>query len=211
MTGNRAGELAELVALGLLHLAAEVMRSHLVGLVDHNQVPIGRGQPRLEVLVAGQVVEPRDQQVTLCEWVADARRLDHVAGEDLERQTELGPELVLPLLDQASGRDDEAAFDVTSERQLLAEQAGHDGLTGTWVVGEQEAKGLPRQHLRVDGVDLVREGVERRDLHRQVRVEQMRQRDPFGLGHQPEQVPVAVHRPGAALTLHDETRLVLPV
>jgi hypothetical protein len=127
------------------------------------------------------VVEPTDQQVTLGERVADARRLDHVAGEDLEGQVELGPQLVLPLLHQAARRDHQAALDVTPQDQLLAEQPSHDRLAGTRVVGEQEAQRLPRQHPPVDSIDLVRQRVEGGDLHRQVRVEQVGERDPLGL------------------------------
>ena len=58
-----AQHLAELVALGLLDLAAEVVGRHLVRLVDDDQVPLGGAELRLQVLVTGQVVEPGDQQV----------------------------------------------------------------------------------------------------------------------------------------------------
>ena len=49
--------------------------------------------------------------VVLGERVAGARRLDLIAGEDLEVEPELIAELVLPLLDEAARGDDEAALD----------------------------------------------------------------------------------------------------
>ena len=42
VTGDLAEQPAELVALGLLDLVAEVVRRHLVRLVDDDEVPVGR-------------------------------------------------------------------------------------------------------------------------------------------------------------------------
>ena len=39
-------------------------------------------------------------------------------------------QLVLPLLGEASGADDEASLEVAARDQFLHEQAGHDGLAG---------------------------------------------------------------------------------
>ena len=78
----------------------------------------------------------------LGERVAGAGGLDHVPGEDLEVEAELLPQLVLPLLDQAAGGDDQAALDVAADHQLLAEQPGHDRLARAGVVGQEEAQGL---------------------------------------------------------------------
>ena len=66
------------------------------------------------------------------------RARDHVAAEDLEAQAELLLQFVLPLVGEATGRDDEAALQVAAEQQLLDEQAGHDGLARAGIVGEQE-------------------------------------------------------------------------
>lgn len=97
------------------------MRSHLVRFVDDDRIPVGGGELRLEIFVAGQVVETCYQQGPLTEWIAGTRGLDHVFGKDLEGQRELLPQLILPLLDQAPRGDDEAALDIAPDYQLLAE------------------------------------------------------------------------------------------
>ena len=206
-----SGQPAKLVALGFLDLAAHVVRGHLVGLVDHDEVPVGGRQLGLKVLVARQVIKARDQQRPLTERVSAARGLDHVLGEDLERQRELLPQLVLPLLDQAPRRDDQAPFDVTPDHQLLAEQPGHDRLTRTRIIGQEKAQRLTGQHLFVDRFDLVRKRVEIRRLGREERIEKVSQRYPFRLGHEPEKVPFGVHRPRPPGRLDHEPGFVLAV
>ncbi len=51
VTGDRSGQAAELVALGFLDLATGVVRRHLVGFVDDDEVPVGRLELGLQVLV----------------------------------------------------------------------------------------------------------------------------------------------------------------
>ena len=65
-------------------------------------------------------------------------------------------QLVLPLLSKASGTNDETPLEVAAGNQLLDEKPGHDGLAGTGIVGEEETQWLAREHLFVDGGDLVR-------------------------------------------------------
>lgn len=48
---------------------------------------------------------------------------------------------------EASGRHDEAPLQVAAHHQFSDEQARHDRLACTGVIGEQEAHGLPGQHL----------------------------------------------------------------
>ena len=126
-------------------------------------------------------------RLVLQEPVAGAGGFELVVGEDLEGQVEAAVELVLPLLGQAAGADDEAALQVAAGDQLLDEQAGHDGLAGAGVVGQQEAQRLARQHGLVDGGDLVRQRLDQRGVHGQHRIEQVRQADAVGLGDQAEQ------------------------
>ena len=47
-------------------------------------------------------------------------------------------QLVLPLLGEAAGADDEAPFQVSAGDELLDEEARHDRLARAWVVGQQE-------------------------------------------------------------------------
>ena len=111
------------------------------------------------------------------EPVAGAGGFELVVGEDLERQVEAAVELVLPLLGEAAGADDEAALQVAAGDQLLDEQAGHDRLAGAGVVGEQEAQRLARQHRLVDGGDLVRQRLDQRGVDGQHRIEEVGEAD----------------------------------
>ncbi len=107
-------------------------------------------------------------------------------------------ELVLPLLGQAAGADDEAALQVAAGDELLDEEPGHDGLAGAGVVGEQEAQRLARQHRLVDGGDLVRQRLDDGGVDRQHRVEEVGEANAVGLGDQAEEGAVAVEAPGPA-------------
>ncbi len=146
-----------------------------------------RLQLGLQLLGARGHVEAHDQAVALDEGVAGERGLDLVAGEDVEGEAELLGHLVLPLLDQAARRDDQAALEVAADQQLLDQQPGHDGLAGAGIVGEQEAQRLARQHLAVDGGDLVRQRLDLRRADGEVGVEQVGEPDAVGLRRQPQQ------------------------
>ncbi len=184
-----ARELAELVALRLLHLAREEGGRHLVRLVHDHEVPVAAGlELGLHVLVAAELVEAGDDEVVLVEPVAGAGRLELVVGQDLERELELVVELVLPLLGEAPGTDDEAALEIASRHQLLDEEAGHDRLAGAGVVGQQEAQRLAGQHLLVDGHDLVRQRLDEAGVDGQERVEEVGEADAVGLADEAEEV-----------------------
>ena len=148
----------------------------------------GRLELLLDVLVARELVEPGDDEVGFEEPVAGAGGLELVVGQDLERQVEAAVELVLPLLGQAAGADDQAALQVAAGDQLLDEQARHDRLAGAGVVGEQEAQRLARQHGLVDGRDLVRQRFDDRGVDREHRVEEVREADALRLGDEAEQM-----------------------
>ena len=133
-----AEQLAEQEALGLLELAAEVVRAHAVRLVDDHEVPLGLRKLGLQVLVARELIHARDEQRVLLERRRPEHGLAELRREDLEREPELQVQLVLPLVDETAGRDDQAALDVLAEDELLDVEPGHDRLAGTRVVGEQE-------------------------------------------------------------------------
>ena len=180
--GGLPEELAELVALGLLQLVAEVVGGHPVRLVDHDQVPVGALKLLLELIGPGELVHPRDQQVVPGEDVAVRLGVRELPGQQLEGEAELLPQLVLPLLDKPAGRDDQAALQVTAEHQLLDVEARHDRLPGAGVVGEQEPQRGPLDQLAVDGLDLVRERFEVGGVDREHRVEPAGHPDPERLG-----------------------------
>ena len=104
----------------------------LVRFVADDEIPaaIRRLQLLLHVLVARQLVEPGDDEVGFQEPIAGARRFQLVVGQDFERQMEAAVQLVLPLLGEAAGADDEAALEIAAGDQLLDQQPRHDGLAG---------------------------------------------------------------------------------
>ena len=66
------------IALGLLELAAEVVRAHAVRLVDDDEIPVGALEPGLQFFVAGELVHPSDEQRVLLERVAVDAGVDHL-------------------------------------------------------------------------------------------------------------------------------------
>ena len=79
-----------------------------------------------------------------------------VAGQDVEAEAKFLGHLILPLLHQPPGRDDQTALEIAADQELLDEQSCHDGLAGTWIIGEQEAQRLTRKHFAINGRNLVR-------------------------------------------------------
>ena len=206
-------QLPQLVALGELDLSAEVGGRHLVGLVAHHQVPaaIRRLELLLHVLVAGQLVQARDDQVRLYEPVAGACRLQLVVGEELEGEVEAVAELVLPLFRQCARTHHQATLQVAARDELLHEQARHDRLSGARIVGQEEAQGLSWQHLPVHRRDLVRQRLDPRRVDGQHGVEEVRQPNAEGLRDEPEEGAVSVEAPRPALLDDLQAGLVVPV
>ena len=179
---------------------------------DHQVVAAVRGpELRVDVLVAGQLVQPRDGQIGFEEPVAGARRLQLVVGQDVEREVEAAVELVLPLFDQASGADHEAALQVAPGDQLLDEQPGHDRLAGAGIVGEQEAQRLAGEHGLVHRGDLVGKRFNQGGVDGQDRVEEVSEADAASLGNETVRGAVAVEAPGAPLLDDFEAGFVVPV
>jgi len=137
------------------------------------------------------------------------RGFHRVAREDLEVEPKAAAELVLPLLDEFSRRDHQTALDVAADLHLLDQEPGHDRLAGAGVVREQETQRLPREHVLVNRVDLVRERLQVRRLEREERIEEPCELDPPGLGRKPEKLAVRVEGPGPAGGQLLEPRLVV--
>ena len=204
--------LADLIAPRIFDLAAEIGRRHTMRFVADDEVPFARGHELLlQLFIARQHVETDDQAVAIREWIARTRGFDHVAAEDVELEGEFLAEFVLPLLDQAARRDDEATFEIASRDQLLHQQPGHDGLTSARVIGEEKAQRLARQHLAIDRRNLVRQRIDQARMDREIRVEIMRKLDAVGLCHQTQQRAVGVEGPGPAALHHLQPMLVVPI
>ncbi len=201
--GGCAENFAELVLLRLLHLVTEEVGGESVGLVDHDEIPVGVTEPFDDVVAPSDLVDPCDEEVALGEDVAGVGRIEQVAGEHVEAQPELFGQLLFPLADETSGGDDEASLYIAADHELLDVETGHDRLAGARIVGQEEAQRLSRQHHAVDRFDLVRERVDLTRGERQVGVKEVGQVDAPGLGGQAEKVPVAVETPRSVRALGD--------
>ena len=184
-----------------------------MGFVADDKVPAAiRGlKLLLDVFIAGQLVQPRDDQIVFQKPVAGSGCFQLVIGQDVERKMEPAIQLILPLFGEAAGADDQTAMKIAARDQLLHEKAGHDGLAGTRVIGEQEAQRLARQHRLVDRRDLMRQRIDHRRMDGQDRIEQVGQADTLRLGDQPEESAFAVEAPGAALFDDLDARLVVAI
>jgi hypothetical protein len=107
-------------------------------------------------------------------------------------------QLILPLLGQVAGADDQAALQVAANGKLLDEETRHDGFAGPWVIGEQKAERLTGKHLAIDSRDLVWQGLNLRRVDCQQWIEEVRQADALSLGDQPEEGAIAVEAPWVA-------------
>lgn len=66
--------------------------------------------------------------------------------DNRERLLELVLKLTPPLVGEVGRGDDQCAFDQSSALEFLQRQPGHDGLSGTGIVSDQEANlGLRQQ------------------------------------------------------------------
>ena len=176
-------QLPEAVTLGVLDFTPEERRRHLMRLVAHDEIPaaIRNLQLLLNVFVARELIEARNHQVRLQEPVARTCSLQLVVRQDVEGQLEPAVQLILPLLGETAGTDDQTPLQIPARDQLLDEQPRHDRLAGARVIGEKKAKGLTGQHGFVDRGDLMGQGLDDRGVHGEHRVEEMRQADPLRL------------------------------
>ena len=120
-------------------------------------------------------------------------------------------QLVLPLLGEAAGADDEAALEVATGNQLFDQQAGHNRLARARVIGQQEAQRLTRQHRLVDGSDLVGQRLNQRGMDGKHRVKEVSQPDTVGLRDEAEEAAITVEAPRAAHADQFQRRLALAV
>ena len=173
MARERGQQLPQAIAFGVLGFTTKDRGRHLVGFVAYHQVPaaIRSLQLQLHVFIARHLVQSGYHEVCLQEPVAGARGFEFVVGQNLEGQMKAAKQFVLPLLGQAARANDEAALQVAACHQLLDKQAGHDGLAGAGIIRQQKAQWLARQHLLIDGGDLVWQRIDDGRMHRQHRIE----------------------------------------
>lgn len=75
-------------------------------------------------------VQAHNQPVLLDEGIAGDRCFDLIAGKKIEVQAELLGHFLLPLFDEAAGRDNQTALQIAADQKLLDQQPGHDRLAG---------------------------------------------------------------------------------
>jgi hypothetical protein len=147
-----------------------------VRLVADNQIPPAvRGlQLLLHIFVAREFVKTGNDKIVFEKPIAGSSRFKLVIGQNLEGKLETAVKLILPLLGKAAWADDKTPLQVTTGYQFLDEQAGHDGLAGTRIIGKKKPKRLPRKHGLVNGSYLVWQRLNKRGMDSQYRIEQVR-------------------------------------
>ena len=211
MAGLLADQLSELIALRVLDLIAEQVRRHSVRFIADYEVPIRRGlQFGLQGLGARRHVEAHNKTPALGERIAGNRALDLLATDHIEVEGELLFQFVLPLLDEISGRDDQASFQVAADDQLLDKQARHDCLACAGVVRKHEAKRPLRQHLAINCCDLVRVGIDPRRVHGEVGIEQVSEADALRLRGDLEGLAIGVEGKSSGTALEFKPQFIVP-
>ena len=109
-------------------------------------------------------------------------------------------ELVVPLVHQSPGRHDQSALAVGAEHHLLEVEARHDRLARAGVVRQKETQRHLRQHLLVNGADLMGKRLDLGGGHGRHRVVQGRVLDAQRLRGQHEIARVRVVGGGAVVT-----------
>ena len=211
MPRDAGKQAAELVAARHFHVAAPDRGGHLVGFVADDQVPVGDAELVEQVLVAGQLVEPRNGEARFLKHVAGRGGFDALVAEYLEAQVELAEKLVLPLFGQRTGADDETALEVAARDKFLDEQAGHDGLARAGVIRKDVAQGQTPQKFLIDGGNLMRERLDIGRVDGEIRVEEVGVVDAPRLGRKAELCAVGIEAPRQFGLLERERGLVFPV
>lgn len=108
-------------------------------------------------------------------------RAQHGPAYDLKVLAELVSQLALPLKSQVGGGDDQDAFDQPASLEFLDQQAGHDGLAGARVVGQQETDARGFDEIVVNGLELVGQRVDAGDREGEIGVGFDHQSHPYQL------------------------------
>ncbi len=155
MPGSGREQLTQLKSFGLVDRIAEVIGRHLMGFVHDDQIPLCNGQLFLELFTPGQLIQPGNEFVLIVKRIAGMGMLQKLPGEDGKDQSELLIEFILPLLHQAARTDNQNPLGISPHHQFANEQAGHDGLPGPRIVGQDIAQGLFLNHGLIHSRDLV--------------------------------------------------------
>ena len=136
MVGHLRQGRAQTVGIGLVLFAPG---AHLVGLVHDHQIPTGPEEAFSGIFDERYPRDGGDGLVVVLPRVLAVVGPQQAARDDLELLAELVGHFPLPLEGQVRRGDDQRPLDQPSGLQFLERQAAHDGLSGTGIVGQQEA------------------------------------------------------------------------
>ena len=119
MACNAGKQAAQLIALGVFDLPAPHGSGHLVGFIADDQVPIGNLQLFLQLSISCELVQTGNAEVHFGEDIAGDCGFQTVTRENLKSQMKLLKELILPLLGQITGGNNQTTLQVTTDNQLF--------------------------------------------------------------------------------------------
>ena len=86
-------------------------------------------------------------------------------------------------------------MNVAPDDQFFDQQAGHNGFTGTGIVGKEKSQRLAIQHFAVDTGDLMRQWLDQGGMYRKHGVEEIGQANSMGLRDQAKQCALTLEAP----------------
>ena len=137
--------------------------------------------------IAGDPGDRRDDLIAVLPGVVSVVGAERLAADDLEALAELVLEFTLPLEGEVGRGDDQRPTDQAPSLEFLEQQPRHDRLARARVVGQEEADAGQLEEVVVDGLELVRQGIDAGDGEREVGVVLVGEPEPLGFDAEPEQ------------------------
>ena len=166
---------------------------HAVRLVHNHQIPVHLFQAGKDFAALREV--KRRQDLLLFEPLVDTELItDVISLDDQEFLVELFLQFSLPLERQVRRADDKDALGEAAELEFPDQEARHDSLAGSGVVGQQKSHPCEFEKVVVDGFQLMGERIDARDRKREIGVEFVGYSQRVSLQAQAEQLRVTQER-----------------
>src|SRR5262249_54480853 len=133
-----------------------------------------------------------DHLIPLLPWIHSVVAAEHVAADDRKLLAKLFLHLSLPLEGETRGRDNECPLYQPANLYFLQEKTGHNGLTGSGVVSEQETNAWHREEVVVNRFKMVWKWVNASDGERKIGIILVGQHESQGLDAEPESHRIAI-------------------